>query len=107
MIVSMAFERYFASRNSLSTHQVCKDWELEKDTKVNSECLLIKSSKKTFYSFTCNLPHFMVHETTKEFFLKSYFESMTDGFFLRYLNSLWQTSPEMGHQKDILTDIML
>ena len=43
-----------------------KDWGLEKETKVNSEFLLMKSSKM-FYSFTYILPHYMAHESTKEF----------------------------------------
>ena len=89
-----------------------KDWELQKETKVNSEFLLIKCSKKcfillpTFYLIIC----LMIHESTcKEFWKNSRFENMTAGFLHRCQNRLRRNTPEIIHfqtwQKMIFTNI--
>ena len=57
----------------------CKEWEFEKETKVNSEFLLIKSSGIIF--FTCILPDYMAHDSSKKFFKNSHFENRRAGFF--------------------------
>ena len=45
--------------------------------------------KRLIYFFTCILPNYVPHEIIKEFWKISHFENITDGFLLRYQNSLW------------------
>jgi hypothetical protein len=66
-------------------------------TKVYSKILLMKSSRNNFYFFTCILPDFVSHETSKEFWENSHFENMRADFFRSCQKSLRQTSPEMMH----------
>ena len=59
-----------------------KEWELEKETKVNSEFLLIKSSGIISF-FTSILPDYMTHDSSKKFLTNSHFENRRAGFLLR------------------------
>ena len=71
-----------------------KEWELEKETKVNSEVLLIKSSG-IILIFTCILSDYMAHDSSKKFLKNIHFANMTASFLLRCQNLLWYFTPEM------------
>ena len=61
-------------------------------TKVISKNVLVKRSEKTLF-FTCILPDYVVHESSKEFWKIRHFENMTAGFFLSSQISLrWEIS---------------
>jgi uncharacterized protein with PIN domain len=66
-------------------------------TKVSSKNLFMKNAKNKFYFFTCILPDYLSHESSKEFWKNSHFENMRADFVRRCQNSLRQTSPEMMH----------
>ena len=60
----------------------------EKRDKSKFNIFIIEKFKKILHSFTCILPDYMSHETTKQFWKISHFENMTAVFLLRYQNSL-------------------
>ena len=73
-----------------------KEWELEKETKGNSEFLLINSPGIIFIF----LPAFYLiiwPMTHQRFFLNSHFENTTASCLLRCQNLLWYSTPEMTH----------
>ena len=53
--------------------------------------------RKQLYFFTCILPDYVFHESSKEFWKNTRFENMRASFLRRCQNSLWQTSHEMMH----------
>ena len=53
--------------------------------------------RKQLYFFTCILPDYAFHESSKEFWKNDHFENMRASFFRSCQNLLWQTSHEMMH----------
>ena len=71
---------------------------------------LMKSSKNCAYFFTCILPDFVTHESSKVFWKNSHFENIRAAFLQRCQNTLRQTIP-WNHafsamKKNISTNIM-
>ena len=62
-----------------------------------SKMLLMKSSENDFIFFTCILPDYVPHESSKEFLKNSHFKNTRAGFLLSCQNTLWQTTHEMMH----------
>ena len=62
----------FSTKQAKGPVLYLKEWELEKETKVNSEFLLIKSSGIISF-FTSILPDYMTHDSSKKFLTNSHF----------------------------------
>ena len=84
------FEKIKYTALAITGNEKCasKEWEHEKETKVNSEFLLTKSSGIISY-FTSILPDHMTHDSSKKFLTNSHFENRRAGFLLSCHNSLW------------------
>ena len=66
-----------------TTHTILyKDLLETKSTKLYSKMLLVKSSENNFL-FTCTLPDYVSHESSKEFWKNTHFENMRAKEFFR------------------------
>ena len=63
----------------------CSKWIRQKFFKE----FINKKFIKWLYSFTCILPDYVCHESSKEFWKNTYFENMRAVFLLRFQNPLW------------------
>ncbi len=69
----------------------------KKTEKSTLNFFIYKKFKKQSYFFTCTLPDYVGHESSKEFWKNRCFENMRAGFPRRCQNSLRQNSPEIMH----------
>ncbi len=68
---------------TLKTIRFTKEWELEKETKVNTEFLLKKKFRNHLCLFICILPDYMANDSSKKLFKNIHFENTRAGFLLR------------------------